>query len=312
MTDAPVGVLVMAYGSPNRPEEILPYYTNIRRGRPPTPEMLAELQQRYAAIGGMSRLNQITAAQARSLGAVLNEAGDASYRIYVANKHWEPWIPDVVRQMGADGIRRAVALVMAPQGSRLSSDLYQEQVDAANRELPEPIQFVKIRSWHREPDYIRAVAEQVEAALERFPECSREQLPVIFTCHSLPERILTWNDTYPVHFREMGEAVAAAAGLRRIYFAYQSAGRTPEPWLGPDVAEVVASLAAKGERSILVCAVGFLADHLEVLYDLDIDLQGKAARLGVHLERTAMLNDHPLLARALAGVVRRSLLEAQQ
>lgn len=310
MADAPVGVLVMAYGSPNRPEEILPYYTNIRRGRPPTAEQLADLQRRYAAIGGLSQLNQITVAQARSLGAVLNEDGGAAFRIYVANKHWEPWIPDVVRQMGEDGIRRAVALVLAPQGSRLSSDAYLEQVEAANSELPEPIQFVKIRSWHLEPGYIKAVAEQVEVALQRFPECSREKLPVIFTCHSLPQRILTWNDTYPLHLREMGEAVAAAAGLKRIYFAYQSAGRTPEPWLGPDVAEAVAALAAEGERSILVCAVGFLADHLEVLYDLDIDLQGKAARLGVHLERTAMLNDHPLLARALASVVRRSLLEA--
>lgn len=310
MADAPVGVLVMAYGSPNRPEEILPYYTNIRRGRPPTAEQLADLQRRYAAIGGLSQLNQITVAQARLLGAVLNEDDGAAFRIYVANKHWEPWIPDVVRQMGEDGIRRAVALVLAPQGSRLSSDAYLEQVEAANSELPEPIQFVKIRNWHLEPDYIKAVAEQVEAALQRFPECSRDELPVIFTCHSLPQRILTWNDTYPLHLREMGEAVAAAAGLKRIYFAYQSAGRTPEPWLGPDVAEAVASLAAEGERSILVCAVGFLADHLEVLYDLDIDLQGKAARLGVHLERTAMLNDHPLLARALASVVRRSLLEA--
>jgi len=310
LADAPVGVLVMAYGSPNRPEEILPYYTNIRRGRPPTAEQLADLQRRYAAIGGLSQLNQITVAQARLLGAVLNEDDGAAFRIYVANKHWEPWIPDVVRQMGEDGIRRAVALVLAPQGSRLSSDAYLEQVEAANSELPEPIQFVKIRNWHLEPDYIKAVAEQVEAALQRFPECSRDELPVIFTCHSLPQRILTWNDTYPLHLREMGEAVAAAAGLKRIYFAYQSAGRTPEPWLGPDVAEAVASLAAEGERSILVCAVGFLADHLEVLYDLDIDLQGKAARLGVHLERTAMLNDHPLLARALASVVRRSLLEA--
>ena len=310
MADAPVGVLVMAYGSPNRPEEILPYYTNIRRGRPPTAEQLADLQRRYAAIGGLSQLNQITVAQARLLGAVLNEDDGAAFRIYVANKHWEPWIPDVVRQMGEDGIRRAVALVLAPQGSRLSSDAYLEQVEAANSELPEPIQFVKIRNWHLEPDYIKAVAEQVEAALQRLPECSRDELPVIFTCHSLPQRILTWNDTYPLHLREMGEAVAAAAGLKRIYFAYQSAGRTPEPWLGPDVAEAVASLAAEGERSILVCAVGFLADHLEVLYDLDIDLQGKAARLGVHLERTAMLNDHPLLARALASVVRRSLLEA--
>lgn len=311
MADAPVGVLVMAYGTPNRPEEILPYYTNIRRGRPPTPEQLQDLQRRYAAIGGCSRLNEITAAQARSLGQVLNGSGDDTvYRIYVAHKHWEPWIPNVVRQMGADGIRRAVALVLAPQGSRLSSDTYFEAVDAANRELPEPIHFTKIRSWHLEPDFLQATAEQVQAALQRFPEAERATLPVIFTCHSLPQRVLTWNDPYPTQLREMGQAVAASIGLKHVCYAYQSAGRTPEPWLGPDVGEKLAALAAEGERSALVCAVGFLADHLEVLYDLDIDLQGKAERLGVHVERTAMLNDHPLLARALANAVRRALLEA--
>ncbi|HEY8346438.1 MAG TPA: ferrochelatase [Symbiobacteriaceae bacterium] len=310
MTEQPIGVLVMAYGSPNRPEDILPYYTHIRGGRAPSPELLKDLEARYEAIGG-SKLNQISMAQARSLGNELNAAGDGrTYRIYFANRHWEPWIPDVVRQMAQDGIRQAVALTLAPQGSRMSSDAYMEQVDAANRELGEPIRFIKIRSWHLEPDFIRAQAQQVEAALTRFPEATRETLPVIFTCHSLPQRILTWNDTYPVHLREMGEAIAREVGLKRIDFAYQSAGRTAEPWLGPDVAEKVAELAAQGERAVLVCAAGFISDHLEVLYDLDIDLKAKAEQLGIHFERTPMLNDHPLLARALASAVRRALREA--
>lgn len=301
-----VGVLVMAYGTPNNPEEILPYYTHIRRGRPPSPEQLAELTGRYMAIGGGSRLNEITVAQAHAIGAVLNDGSDATdYRIYVANKHWEPWIPDVVRQMAQDGIQRAVALVLAPQGSRMSSGAYMEQVDKANAELGQPIRFIKVLNWHQEPGFIRAEAEKVEQALARFSETTREKLAVVFTCHSLPERIFTWGDPYPTHLREIGHAIAAAAGLKNIHFAYQSAGRTPEPWLGPDVREEVAGLAAAGEKSVLVCAVGFISDHLEVLYDLDIEMRHAAEELGVHFERTGMLNDHPLLAEALAGVVRR-------
>ena len=304
MTRPVVGVLVMAYGTPNRQEEILPYYTHIRRGRPPTPELLAELVQRYAAIGGLSRLNQISRAQVEGVLRELQaQAPEVDWRLYVAHKHWEPWIPDVVKQMAKDGIQRAVGIVLAPQGSRMSSGSYFDQVARALEELGSPMAMRQVHSWHLEPDFIAAEAEQVKAALGRFPEGEPE---VLFTCHSLPARILEWDDPYPVHLREMGEAIAQRLGLTRIHFAYQSAGRTPEPWLGPDVREKVAELAREGARSVLVASVGFISDHLEVLYDLDIELKQAAADMGVHFERTHMLNAHPLLASALAKVVRQA------
>jgi len=298
-----VGVLVMAYGSPDKKEDVLPYYTDIRRGRAPTPEQLEELLQRYEAIGGISRLNQISIAQTRGVARELAAADDnVEYRVYGANRHWHPFIKDVVRQMYDDGIRSAVAIVLAPQGSKMSSGAYFERLDAAVAELPSPMTFAKVFSWHLEPGFIAAEVEQARAALAKF---GGAEPTVVFTCHSLPERILTWADPYPTHLREIGEAVAAATGVKKIDFAYQSAGRTPEPWLGPDVRAKLAELAAAGERNVLVASVGFISDHLEVLYDLDIELKQEAEKLGVHFERTGMLNDHPLLCKALADVVRR-------
>lgn len=309
MTKPVVGVLVMAYGTPNKREEILPYYTHIRRGHAPTPEQLAELTGRYEAIGGLSNLNRITRAQAEGVVKALQAMDDSvDWWLYVANKHWEPWIPDVVKQMAADGIQRAVGIVLAPQGSKMSSGSYFDQVNGALAVLPEPLTIEQVFSWHLEPAYIEAEAAMVKEALAKFDE----EPAVIFTCHSLPERIRSWNDPYPTHLHEIGEAVAAKVGLKQVHYAYQSAGRTPEPWLGPDVRDKVAELAAAGTKSVLVAAVGFIADHLEVLYDLDIELKQAAAEMGVHLERTAMLNDHPLLMQALASVVRRELKGAAE
>jgi protoporphyrin/coproporphyrin ferrochelatase len=303
-----IGVLVMAYGTPNTKEEILPYYTDIRRGKPPTPEQLAELTGRYEAIGGVGRLNQISIDQTQGVLCELAGAGledGVRYKVYGANRHWHPFIGEVVKQMAADGITQAVAIVLAPQGSKMSSGAYFERVDAANAELGNPIAFKQVFSWHLEPAFIEAEALKVTEAVAKFPEISRDRLPVIFSCHSLPERILTWNDPYPTHLREMGQAIAERTGLKNVHYAYQSAGRTPEPWLGPDVRAKVRELAAAGEKSVLVCSVGFISDHLEVLYDLDIELKQEAEQLGVHLERMGMLNDHPLLSQALAGVIRR-------
>lgn len=301
-----VGVLVMAYGSPDKQEDILPYYTDIRRGRAPTPEQLAELTARYDAIGGVSRLNEISVAQAAGVAKLLKQSGDpVEYRVYGANKHWEPRISDVVKQMAKDGIERAVGIVLAPQGSKMSSGSYFEAVDATLASLPDFIEFTQVFSWHLEPDFIAALAEKVAEGLAKFPADVRGSMPVLFTCHSLPEKILTWGDPYPVHLREMGQAVAERLGLTNVQFAYQSAGRTPEPWLGPEVRAKVKELAEAGEKNVLVCAAGFVADHLEVLYDLDIELKQEADKLGVHFERTGMLNTHPLLLKALAGVIRR-------
>ncbi|HLO02667.1 MAG TPA: ferrochelatase [Symbiobacteriaceae bacterium] len=305
-----IGVLVMAYGTPTKKEEILPYYTHIRRGNAPTPELLQELTDRYEAIGGLSKLNQITQAQANGIGQVLSSFDDPfEYVIYVANKHWAPWIPDTIKQMAADGIKKAVAIVLAPQGSKMSSGAYFTQVEKANSELPEPMAIKTVFSWHLEPEFIQAESRAMAATLSRFKDEEREGLTVLFTCHSLPERILTWNDPYPTHLKEIGEAVAAKVGLTKIDFAYQSAGRTPEPWLGPDVRDKITELAAQGGKAFIVSSVGFISDHLEVLYDLDIEMKQKAEELGVHFERTPMLNDNPLLCQAMAKVVQRTAAE---
>ncbi|MHB9145519.1 MAG: ferrochelatase [Symbiobacteriia bacterium] len=315
------GVLVMAYGTPDRPEDILPYYTDIRRGRPPTPELLAELQARYEAVGGYARLTRITAAQAAGTERLLNAAGDSAhvagsppnaaggrrYKAYVGMKHWTPTIADAVRQMAADGIREAVAVIMAPQGGKMTAGAYYEILDGVLAKLPGPIHFERVESWHQSPDFIAALAGRVTAALARFPEATRQTLPVVFTAHSLPERILAWHDPYPSHLQAVGAAVAERLELGNVHFAYQSAGRTPDPWLGPDIRETLGALAAAGARNVLVCPAGFVADHLEVLYDLDIDLRRQADALGVHFERTESLNDDPLLLAALAGVVRQAV-----
>jgi ferrochelatase len=301
-----VGVLVMAYGTPQQRSDILPYYTHIRRGHAPTPEQLQDLTSRYEAIGGLSNLNQITAQQAAGIDQLLQASGDEiEYRVYVANKHWAPWIPDVVKRMVADGITEAVAIVLAPQGSKMSSGAYFTQVEAVNTELGNPIDWKTVFSWHLEPGFIAAEAEQMSVALAKFPEGVRESVMVLFTCHSLPERILTWGDPYPTHLREIGEAVSATVGLTKVDYAYQSAGRTPEPWLGPDVRDKVRQLSEAGETNVIVSAVGFISDHLEVLFDLDIEMQQTAQELGIHFERTGMLNAHPKLLQAMADVVRR-------
>jgi len=306
LTRPVVGVLIMAYGTPATRADILPYYTHIRRGKAPTPELLKELEDRYEAIGGLSNLNHITNDQANAVHTRMLEAEDGvDYHLYIANKHWEPWIPDTIAQMAADGIKQAVALVLAPQGSKMSSGAYFDQVDKAMAELPDPFKITKIFNWHLEPGFIAAEVEKMEEALARFPGVPRAEITAVFTCHSLPERILTWGDPYPQHLREIGQAVSEACGLKKVEYAYQSAGRTPEPWLGPDIRDKITQLAGSGEKNVIVSSVGFISDHLEVIYDLDIEVTPIAQELGIHFERTGMLNDHPLLMQALADLLRR-------
>lgn len=298
----PLGLLVMAYGSPDRTEDILPYYTDIRRGRPPTPELLAELTGRYAAIGG-SRLNVITHQQAAALERAAAEALGLPCRAYVGMKHWRPYIAAAVARMIADGVRQAVALVLTPQYSRMSVEVYL----AAAREASggTPLRWVEVPAWYDEPLFLDFLARRVCAGLERFPAEERSKVAVIFTAHSLPERILTWNDPYPGQLQETASSVAQRAGVREWRFAYQSAGRTPEPWLGPDLLSVLEEVHHAGAPAVLVCPVGFVADHLEVLYDVDIEAGERARALGMALERTGSPNADPAFIAALAAAVQK-------
>jgi len=285
----------MAYGSPASLAEVESYYTHIRGGRPPSAELLTELVDRYRAIGGRSPLLEITRRQAAALAAALAARGCA-VDVRVGMRHAPPFIGDAVREMAATGIRRAVGVALAPHYSRLSVGAY---VEAAEEARPPELTLTYITSWGDHPGFLAAVAARLRAAASRFAATPY----VLFTAHSLPERIRTWDDPYPDEVSRSAAGAARLASLSRWAVAYQSAGRTPEPWLGPDLPSTLERLQAEGEREVLVCPIGFVADHLEVLYDIDIEAQGIATRLGLRLERTAMLNDSPDFIAALADLV---------
>ncbi len=307
-SDPPIGVLLMAYGSPDRLEDVEAYYTHIRGGRRPSPTAVAALQARYRRIGGRSPLLEITRAQARALEAALNgtvAAGAEGFRVYVGMRHWRPFIGEAIARMAADGVRDAVGLSLAPHYSRLSVGAYIEAAQQALQELQAPLRLRFVEHWHTHPLFLEALADRVQRGLERFSPAERERLILIFTAHSLPQRILEWGDPYPRHLHETCVEVVRRVGLEatRWRFAYQSAGHTAEPWLGPDLSEVLERLARQGVPAVLVCPVGFVADHLEVLYDLEIEAREQAEGLGMHLERTDSLNDDPRLIQALRDVV---------
>lgn len=320
---APIGVLLMAYGTPNSPDEIEPYYTDVRGGRPPTPQLLAELQERYRRVGGRTPLLDISRAEAAGLQRALDADQPGRYRVYLGMKHWHPFLEEPVRQMEADGIREALALALAPHYSRMSIGGYVERIEKAKAKLArereeqaatgasvtsQPTRFTYVESWYDEPLFWDALAAQVHEALEaKFTAEERDRAFVIFSAHSLPQRILEWDDPYP---RELLATAAGVAGLLRLPnerwgFAFQSAGRTPEPWLGPDILTTIRTLASHGERALLVCPVGFLSDHLEILYDIDYECRQLARELNVHLERIEMLNARPSLIAALKAVVQK-------
>jgi ferrochelatase len=295
-------VIAMAYGTPATPAELEPYYTHIRHGRPPSPELLAELRERYEAIGGRSPLLEITQAQAAGLRAALHAAGHHDVEVVLGMKHAPPFIETTARGLVAAGFERVVGLVLAPHYSSMSVGEYAHRVAAALGDGPDASSFAMVQSWATAPGYVEWLAHAVRAALARLgPAASGAE--VVFTAHSLPERILAAGDPYPDELRATAEAVARAAGLARWSVAWQSAGRTADPWIGPDILEVIPGIAAAGASGIVVCPAGFVADHLEVLYDLDIEATEAARELGLPFARTVSPNADPKLAATLADVV---------
>jgi len=290
-------VLAMAYGTPPSPDDLEAYYTHIRRGRRPPPELLAELRERYEAIGGRSPLLEITRAQASGLRDALRAAGHGDLQVAVGMKHAPPFLEDAAQELA--GAEHVIGIVLAPHYSRMSVQEYGDRVQAALGGGP---RFTLVRSWATEPGYVRYLATAVGDALARLgPAAAGAE--VIFTAHSLPVRILAAGDRYPDELRATAEAVADAAGLERWSIAWQSAGRTADPWIGPDVREVLPKLVEAGATGVVVCPAGFVADHLEVLYDLDVEAAAEARALGLPFARTAAPNADPALAATLAGVV---------
>ena len=291
-------VLLMAYGTPRTPDEIEPYYTDIRRGRAPTPEQLADLIARYDAIGGISPLAARTEAQRDALQSALNAIAPDTYEVVLGLKHAEPMIETAVNDLATRGFQHIIGLVLAPHYSSFSIGQYMGRARAASE--PHGMTVASIDSWATEPAFVEFLAADLRTRLCSMPTNTK----VLFTAHSLPQRIIDAGDPYPDELRSTAEAVAAAAGLdswSSWSIAWQSAGRTPEPWIGPDILAVIDDLAESENASgVIVCACGFVADHLEVLFDLDIEAKQHAEAKGLAFDRTNCVNDDATIMQALA------------
>jgi ferrochelatase len=294
------GLIVMAYGTPRTPNDVEAYYTHIRRGRPPEPAQLADLVARYDAIGGISPLAERTEAQRAALATALAERSAEPFTVVLGQKHAAPFIEDAVATLADRGIDRAVGLVLAPHFSAFSVGQYHDRARGVAAERG--VSYAGIDSWHLEPAYLDFLAAAVTDARATLPATHK----VLFTAHSLPERVLV-DDPYPDQLRESAAAVAERVGMLPWpdwALAWQSAGRTPEPWRGPDILTVIDELGATGRSAgVLVCAQGFTSDHLEVLYDLDIEASARADAAGLAFARTRSLNADPVVMGALADRV---------
>jgi len=312
----PIGVLVMAYGTADGTGDIERYYTDIRGGRAPSPEHLRELRDRYAAIGNRFPLLEITRAQASGIEAALNAGAPGRFRSYLGMKHSPPWIADAVGEMRADGVERAVGIVMAPHWSGMSIPTYEERVTAAL--AADGPAFTFVQRFDEHPAFIAVLAGRVRDAIRTLPPEVRDAATVLFTAHSLPvrteadgsRRCLRCTDPscaaacrYDRGLRRTAELVAAEAGLSRVGVAWQSSGRTADPWWGPPVEDEIRALAAAGTPAVVVCSAGFVADHLEILYDLDIEARAIAEEAGIAFARTEMPNADPAFVGMLADVV---------
>ncbi|MFF2481549.1 ferrochelatase [Paenibacillus sp. NPDC058071] len=306
LNEGKIGVLVMSYGTPQSLDDVESYYTHIRRGHPPTAEQLEELKSRYEAIvGGVFPLRENTDSQTAGLQDKLEQLAPGRYACYQGLKHASPYIEDGVEKMAADGIKEAVGIVLAPHYSTMSVGSYikraQEQAEKSG------VSMTFVHQYHLHPKLLQAITERVTDGLKRLDATSSGARPykVLFSAHSLPEKIRELGDPYEQQLLETSAAVAKAAGLADSdwQFTWQSAGRTRDPWLGPDILETMEQLAKEGVQAMLAAPVGFVSDHLEVLYDLDIEAKAEAAKLGVSFERIAMLNRDPLYMETLAESV---------
>jgi ferrochelatase len=315
----------MAYGTADGPQDIERYYTDIRGGRPPTPEHLQELRERYAAIGNVFPLLDTTQAQADGLVERLNAAGGpGSFVPYLGMKHSPPFVPEAVEAMRADGIERGIGIVMAPHWSGMSVETYVERVQQAVADQGGGLVFTFVRRYHDHPAFIDFLAARVGETLGSLTATAREGAAVIFSAHSLPVRTLADGSQrckycdcdvscrYRDGLQETADLVAGRLGLEDYLIAWQSAGRTADPWWGPPIEDVIRQLATEGHTAVVVCSAGFVADHLEILYDLDIEAKGLAEEAGIAFARTRMPNADPAYLDVLARVVRDHLAEVDE
>jgi len=306
MAASHTAVLLMAYGSPNRLEDVEAYFTDIRGGRRPSREAVDELTARYRRVGVPTPLLAVSMELGRELERLLNidPPDDRMYTVHVGMKHWTPRIATAIDEIVDSGADHVIAIVLAPHYSTIGTGGYRRQVEAAlaaAREGASPPSLDFVESWHELDGYLEAVADDVLAVRVRF--ANPEEVVAVFTAHSLPARILDEGDPYQEQLLRTSELVAGRAGIEQWRFSYQSQSHTGEPWLGPDLVETIEELAAQGHRAILVASVGFIADHLEIFYDIDIEAKERADALSIELRRTPMLNADPRLVNALHGLV---------
>jgi protoporphyrin/coproporphyrin ferrochelatase len=284
----------MAHGTPASLDEMPEYLTLVRGGRPPSPELVEEMRHNYQAIGGRSPLTDLTMAQAAALQARLGD----SMPVEVGMRNWRPFLKDALASLATTGVTRVIGIPLAPQFSTLSVGKY---FDAATRALPGGMELVRTSSFNTHPLLIEAFAARMKEMAPRPDE------RVIFTAHSLPVRVIESGDSYADEVAATARAVAGRAGLSTYELAYQSAGRTPEPWIGPDVSEMIRDLAARGRRAFLIAPIGFVCDHTEILFDIDVQAKAAADACGASLRRTASLNTSPTFIAMLEDVVKRTI-----
>ena len=306
-TGAQVGVVVMAHGTPERLEDVESFYTEIRRGRPPSPAQLSELEGRYRAIGGTSPLNATTRDQAEGVTAALERKRPGRYVVRHGSRFAAPRIEQAVDQLADAGVHHLIGIVLAPHSSYASVKEYERRLDEAaaaaqtrgGRSLP----VTMVDHWYDTPGFTELVSERVRAALEALPQEDERSALVVFTAHSVPTRLISAGDTYAGQLAESARAVADAIGLPHWTVAWQSAGRTHEEWLGPDLRELIVEQASAGTTAVVVCPVGFVADHLEILYDLDVEARAVFEKEGLSFVRTASFNDDAAFCAVVAEAV---------
>lgn len=296
-------VLLMAMGGPDCLENVEPFLLDVRGGRPTPPELVEEIRERYRATGGKSPAVGITQEVAKKLERQLNGSGEGRYRVYVGLRHWHPFIKETYAELLKESPEQIIGVCMAPQQSSLSTGAYRKKVEEARMGLEDQTPVTYVGSWNRHPQLIAALVENIRQGLQKFPAELRATVPVLFTAHSLPERIVAMKDPYPDEVKGTVEAVTQHLGGQPTYFAYQSQGRSSEPWLGPTVEAMLDTIRQAGHRAVLVAPIGFICDHVETLFDIDIELKQLAVRNGMHLERMAMLNDTPALIETLRNVL---------
>jgi ferrochelatase len=288
------GVLLMAHGTPSSMDDMPEYLRLVRGGRPPSPELIAEMRHNYQAIGGKSPLTDLTFAQ----GAALSHLLGPHNPVAVGMRNWKPFLQEAISELASKGVTRIIGIPLAPQFSTLSVTKY---FDAATAALPHGITLEPIHSFFDHPLLLEAFAERLRAAAPRTDEA------IVFTAHSLPTRVIDAGDPYATEVAATARGVAERSGVAQYRVAYQSAGRTPEPWIGPDLSDLIREASAGGIRHFLVIPVGFVCDHTEILFDIDVQAQGTARAVGATLRRTESLNSSPTFIAALESLVREKL-----